>query len=128
MICGLLALMCLTAYLAYMHNLNPAGSSFIHLNYIIPLAFACIALLVWRISAEKLKSIRRLGDADQKFQGYKKLQIMIYGVVEFSCLLALLAFLMTRELNYIIYALMILVYFIYIRPNTLKLNRDLELE
>ena len=123
-----LALVALASYAAMGGSLNSAGTSFVYLNAIIPIVFALVAFAGWRINKTRLKKIEQLETEKEKLEAYRKLQILQYGLLEAAFFLAIIVFVQTRELNYIIYSVLMLIYMIYIRPNKLKIKQDLGID
>ncbi|MBR9859531.1 hypothetical protein GYB22_02015 [bacterium] len=124
----LMAVVTFAAYIMCANSLQAAGSRYIHFNYIVPIAFVIIIFGFNYYYKNQLKKIQVQEDQELKLQEYRQLQIKQYGVAEFACLGTLFVFLMTRELNYVIYASLVVVYMLYIRPNDLKIKKDLKLE
>ena len=127
-ICASIAMLVAVVYLVLQPDRTPTNSSeALSQEFILPiLAIAAIGIGYFFFK-RKLSRLHKLIGLESKIEGYRAANIIRWGVTEMAAFIMLIGFSTSGRNNLLLYALMIGVFLIYLRPLKSRLISELKL-
>src|SRR5690606_22491743 len=98
------------------------------LELILPLLLIAIALAGYFSYNKRLKRVKQTEGLENKLILYRRALLFNYFLIESACFLALSFYAASGLHNFILYAWLVLIYLLYLRPHRMKIAMDLGIE
>ncbi len=126
-ICLFLAILIIVMYFVFPDISQASEETGLTLEMIIPLFAVTSIAAGFMVSRQRLNSIADDATGMEKMAIYRAVMIIRWATAEGAALFACVGYLLTQRMNLILYATMIGVYMIYLRPIKHKVIQDLKL-
>ena len=115
-------------YLTYGKTQPVVGTQNRVFIYMVPLIALLAVLISQLIYRQKLKKLKSYPDLIPKMTEYQSIFIIRLALVEGASLFAIVVYLLTVEAIFISIGVLLMVYFVLLRPTRIKIAMDLELD